>query len=107
MGRVSPLGIIPCNKLDKETTYEEICAVIEEKSEGSMKGFLGYCDEPLVFTEFEGEYRSPVFDAGYGIMLNPYFVKLVVWYDNEWGYSARVVDLMKHLAIVDAKFSAE
>ena len=94
-------------KLGKETTYEEICAVIKEKSEGSMKGFLGYCDDPLVSTDFEGEYRSSIFDAGSGIMLNPYFFKLVVWYDNEWGYSVRFVDLMKHLATVDAKFAAE
>ena len=72
-------------KLGKETTYEEICAVIKEKSEGSMKGFLGYCDCPLVLTDFEVEYRSSIFDAGSGIMINPYFVKLVAWYDNEWG----------------------
>jgi len=94
-------------KIGKEATYEEICAVIKEKSEGSMKGFLGYCDEPLVSTDFEGDYRSSIFDAGAGIMLNPTFVKLVAWYDNEWGYSARVVDLMKHVATVDAKIAAE
>ena len=62
---------------------------------------------PLVSTDFEGEYRSSIFDAGSGIMLNPYFVKLVSLYDNEWGYSVHFVDLMKHLATVDAKFSAE
>jgi len=94
-------------KLGKETTYEEICAVIKEKSEGSMKGFLGYCDEPLVSTDFEGDYRSSIFDASAGIMLNPTYVKLIAWYDNEWGYSARVVYLMKHVATIDAKIAAE
>ena len=93
-------------KLGKETTYEEICAVIKAKSEGEMKGVLGYCDEPLVSTDFESDSRSSIFDAGAGIMLNPSFVKLVAWYDNEWGYSGRVVDLMKHVAAVDAKISA-
>jgi len=94
-------------KLGKETTYEEICSVIKAKSEGEMKGFLGYCDEPLVSTDFESDSRSSIFDAGAGIMLNPSFVKLVAWYDNEWGYSGRVVDLMKHCAAVDAKVAAE
>merc|ERR1712051_29214 len=93
-------------KLGKATTYEEICAVIKAKSEGEMKGVLGYCDEPLVSTDFESDSRSSIFDAGAGIMLNPNFVKLVAWYDNEWGYSGRVVDLMKHVAAVDAKVAA-
>ena len=93
-------------RLGKETTYEEICEVIKSKSEGSMKGFLGYSDEPLVSTDFEGDLRSSIFDAEAGIMLNPTFVKLVAWYDNEYGYSGRVVDLMKHVASVDAKVSA-
>merc|ERR1711973_669490 len=73
-------------KLSKETTYEEICAAIKAKSEGEMKGFLGYSDEPLVSTDYEGNPISSIFDAGAGIMLNPSFVKLVAWYDNEWGY---------------------
>uniref|UniRef100_A0A7S4HMS9 Glyceraldehyde-3-phosphate dehydrogenase n=1 Tax=Odontella aurita TaxID=265563 RepID=A0A7S4HMS9_9STRA len=93
-------------KLSKETTYEEICASVKAKSEGEMKGFLGYSDEPLVSTDFEGDTRSSIFDADAGIMLNPTFVKLIAWYDNEWGYSCRVVDLMKHCAAVDAKVSA-
>merc|ERR1712099_177144 len=93
-------------KLGKETTYEEICATIKAKSEGEMKGVLGYCDEPLVSTDFEGDLRSSIFDAEAGIMLNPNFVKLVAWYDNEYGYSGRVVDLMKHVAAVDAKIAA-
>merc|ERR1719183_1218811 len=93
-------------RFEKSTTYEEICAVIKAKSEGEMKGVLGYCDEPLVSTDFESDSRSSIFDAGAGIMLNPSFVKLVAWYDNEWGYSCRVVDLMKHVAAVDAKIAA-
>lgn len=93
-------------RLKKSTTYEEICSVIKSKSEGKMKGFLGYSDEPLVSTDFESDPRSSIFDADAGIMLNPNFVKLVAWYDNEWGYSCRVVDLMKHCAMVDAKVTA-
>merc|ERR1719223_1208327 len=93
-------------KLAKETTYEEICAEIQRRANGDMKGFIGYSDEPLVSTDYEGEPISCTFDAGAGIMLNPKFVKVVAWYDNEWGYSCRVVDLMKHVAAVDAKVSA-
>ena len=93
-------------RLKKATTYEEICALVKSKAEGDMKPFLGYNDEPLVSTDFEGDIRSSIFDADAGIMLNPNFVKLIAWYDNEYGYSARVVDLMKHVAMVDAKVAA-
>merc|ERR1712128_404878 len=93
-------------RLSKPTTYEEICATVKANAEGKMKPFLGYSDEPLVSTDFEGDFRSSIFDADAGIMLNPTFVKLIAWYDNEWGYSARVVDLMKHVATTDAKISA-
>merc|ERR1711972_1071377 len=82
-------------ELDKATTYEEICAEMERRSEGDMKGFLGYCDESLVSTDFETCPISSTFDAKAGIMLDPTFVKLVAWYDNEWGYSCRVVGLSK------------
>merc|ERR1712174_70831 len=88
-------------ELEKETTYEDICAEIKRRSEGDMKGFLGYCDEPLVSTDFETSPISSTFDAKAGIMLDPTFVKVVAWYDNEWGYSCRVVDLIKHMAKVD------
>ena len=71
-----------------------------------MRGILGYCDEPLVSTDFESDSRSSIFDAGAKIMLNPTFVKLVAWYDNEWGYSCRVV-VMKHAATVDVRVAAE
>merc|ERR1719387_2673576 len=90
-------------KLDKATTYDDICKEVEAQANGSMKGILGYCDEPLVSTDFETEPTSSIFDAGAGIMLSPKFVKCVAWYDNEWGYSNRVVDLMCHMAAVDAK----
>merc|ERR1712086_272987 len=93
-------------RLAKGTTYEDICATIKALSEGEMKGILGYSDEPCVSTDFESDPRSSIFDADAGIMLNPNFVKLVAWYDNEWGYSCRVVDLMKHVAAVDAKIAA-
>merc|ERR1711988_1834825 len=76
--------------LEKETTYEAICDAVKAAAGGKMKGFIGYCDEPLVSTDFESEPISSVFDAGAGIMLNPKFVKVVAWYDNEWGYSNRV-----------------
>merc|ERR1711979_173799 len=88
-------------RLAKETTYEDICAEIKRRSEGDMKGFLGYSDEPLVSTDFETCPISSTFDAKAGIMLDDTFVKLVAWYDNEWGYSCRVVDLIKHMAKVD------
>lgn len=93
-------------RLNKATTYEEICDHVKKLAQGEMKGFLGYCDEPLVSTDFEGDVRSSIFDADAGIMLNPNFAKLIAWYDNEYGYSARVVDLMKHVAAVDAKLQS-
>merc|ERR1719464_382192 len=88
-------------ELEKDASYEEICAEIKSRSEGDMKGFLGYCDEPLVSTDFKTCTISSTFDAKAGIMLDPTFVKVVAWYDNEWGYSCRVVDLIKHMAKVD------
>mmetsp|Transcript_36691 Transcript_36691/g.86026 ORF Transcript_36691/g.86026 Transcript_36691/m.86026 type:complete len:425 (+) Transcript_36691:93-1367(+) len=90
-------------ELEKETTYEEICAEMKRRSEGDMKGFLGYTDEALVSTDFETCPISCTFDSKAGIMLDPTFVKVVCWYDNEWGYSCRVVDLIKHMAAEDAK----
>ena len=89
-------------RIKKSTTYEELCTEIQRRANGDMKGFLGYTDEPLVSTDFETEATSSTFDAGAGIMLNPNFVKCVAWYDNEWGYSTRVKDLMVHMAKVDA-----
>jgi len=88
-------------RLAKETTYEAICDEIKRRANGDMKGFLGYTDEALVSSDFVSAPVSSIFDAKAGIMLNPKFVKLVAWYDNEYGYSNRVVDLMVHMAKAD------
>jgi len=85
-------------RLEKGATYEEICAVIKKAAEGSMKGIIGYENEELVSSDFIGDTRSSIFDAKAGVWLNPNFVKLISWYDNEWGYSNRVVDLLLHIA---------
>merc|ERR1712231_25881 len=90
-------------RLKTGASYEEICAEVKRRSEGDMKGFLGYTDEAVVSTDFVSCPTSSVFDSKAGIMLNPNFVKLIAWYDNEWGYSCRVKDLMVHMANVDAK----
>lgn len=88
-------------KLAKPTTYEEICAKIKEASEGAMAGILGYTDELVVSSDFYSDARTSIFDAKAGIMLNETFVKLVSWYDNEWGYSNKVLELIKHMNKVD------
>ena len=90
-------------RLEKATTYEEICAKVKEASEGSMKGILGYTDEEVVSSDFYSDPRTSIFDAKAGIMLNPNFVKLVSWYDNEWGYSNKVLNLIEHMYKVDNK----
>ncbi|HCC35906.1 MAG TPA: type I glyceraldehyde-3-phosphate dehydrogenase [Ruminococcaceae bacterium] len=90
-------------RLEKAATYEEICAAVKEASETYMSGILGYTDEDVVSSDFYSEVRTSVFDSKAGIMLNPNFVKLVAWYDNEWGYSNKVLDLIKHMAAVDAE----
>lgn len=88
-------------KLDKGASYEEICAAIKSASENEMKGILGYTSEHVVSQDFVSDARSSIFDAGAGISLNPNFCKLVSWYDNEWGYSNRMVDLASHMSSVD------
>ncbi|KAF8021539.1 hypothetical protein BT93_G1859 [Corymbia citriodora subsp. variegata] len=85
-------------RLGKGTTYEQIKDAIKEESEGKLKGILGYTEEDVVSTDFVGDSRSSIFDAKAGIALNDNFVKLVAWYDNEWGYSSRVIDLIVHMA---------
>ncbi|KAI9366517.1 glyceraldehyde-3-phosphate dehydrogenase 1 [Pilaira anomala] len=87
--------------LEKATTYDEIKSVMKKASETTMKGILGYTEESVVSSDFVGESQSSVFDAQAGIQLSPKFVKLVSWYDNEYGYSCRVVDLLLHAAKVD------
>jgi glyceraldehyde 3-phosphate dehydrogenase len=84
-------------KLAKETTYKEICEVIKKEAEGALAGILGYTEDDVVSSDFYTESRTSVFDAKAGIQLNPTFVKLVAWYDNEWGYSNKVLDLIAHI----------
>ncbi|QEY34706.1 type I glyceraldehyde-3-phosphate dehydrogenase [Caproiciproducens galactitolivorans] len=88
-------------RLEKATTYDEICAAVKEASEGEMKGILGYTEDAVVSSDFLGDSRTSIFDKNAGIMLNDHFVKLVSWYDNEWGYSNKVLDLIKHMNKVD------
>ncbi len=88
-------------KLEKPTTYEAICAAVKNASENNFKGIVGYVEEPLVSSDFIGDSRTSIFDAKAGIMLNDTFVKLVAWYDNEWGYSCKVLKLIEHMHMVD------
>ncbi len=89
-------------KTEKATTYKDICAALKAAAgDGPLKGILGYTDEEVVSTDFIHDPRSSIFDAGAGIELNSNFFKLVSWYDNEWGYSNRVVDLLLHMAKAD------
>ncbi|KAG5390901.1 hypothetical protein IGI04_032442 [Brassica rapa subsp. trilocularis] len=85
-------------RLEKAATYDEIKKAIKEESEGKLKGILGYTEDDVVSTDFVGDNRSSIFDAKAGIALSDNFVKLVSWYDNEWGYSTRVVDLIIHMS---------
>lgn len=85
-------------RLEKGVTYEDICAAMKAASEGELKGILGYTDDAVVSNDFVGEKCTSVFDAGAGISLNDNFVKVVSWYDNEIGYSNKVVDLITHIA---------
>ncbi|MCB1327165.1 MAG: type I glyceraldehyde-3-phosphate dehydrogenase [Spirochaetales bacterium] len=84
-------------RLEKPATYDAIKAKMKEASEGSMKGILGYTEDAVVSTDFQGDARTSIFDADAGIALNDKFVKLVSWYDNEWGYSSKVIDLILHM----------
>ena len=89
--------------LAKPTTYDAICAAVKEASENELKGILGYTEDAVVSSDFLTDSRTSIFDKNAGIMLNDHFVKLVSWYDNEWGYSNKVLDLIKHMNIVDHK----
>ena len=86
--------------LKTATSYEEICKAMKEAAEGELKGILGYTDELVVSSDFIGDAHTSIFDADAGIMLNEKFVKLVAWYDNEWGYSNKVVDLIEYISTV-------
>lgn len=88
-------------KTDRDTSYAEICGAMKEASEHGLQGILGYTDEQVVSTDFISSDLSAIFDAGAGIELNSRFFKVIGWYDNEWGYARRVVDLMKHMAAAE------
>jgi len=88
---------LTCN-LEKPATYEEICSAVKEASEGELKGILGYTDELLVSSDFIHDSRTSIFDAKAGIALTDTFVKLVAWYDNEWGYSNKLLDLAVYMS---------
>ena len=88
-------------ELETATTYDDIKAEVKLASETYAKGVVGYTEDQVVSSDFIGETNSTVFDAGAGIMLTPTFVKLVSWYDNEWGYSTRLVDLISTMAVKD------
>jgi len=90
-------------RLEKPASYAAIKATMKAASEGELKGILGYTEDAVVSQDFVGAEESSIFDAAAGISLNDNFVKLVSWYDNEWGYSARVVDLLVYIAGVDSK----
>jgi len=94
-------------ELETPTTYDEIKAEVKLASETYAKGIVGYTEDQVVSSDFTGETCSTVFDAGAGIMLTPTFVKLVTWYDNEWGYSTRLVDLIATMAVADGVISKE
>lgn len=85
-------------RIEKAASYEEICAVIKTASEGELKGILGYTEDAVVSQDFIGDKRTSIFDKDAGIMLSPNFVKLVSWYDNEMGYSNKLVDMLIHSA---------
>ncbi|PHH93184.1 hypothetical protein CDD83_10733 [Cordyceps sp. RAO-2017] len=89
-------------RIEKGASYDEIKAAVKEAANGPLKNILAYCDEDIVSSDMNGNTHSSIFDAKAGISLNPNFVKVVSWYDNEWGYSRRVCDLLAYIAKVDA-----
>ena len=93
--------------LEKPTTYDEICVAMKKASEGELKGILGYTDEAVVSSDFLGDSRTSIFDATAGIALTDTFVKVVSWYDNEIGYSNKVLELIEHMYEVDHGHSAK
>ncbi len=93
-------------KTEKATSYKEICAAMKAASEGELKGILGYTEDAVVSTDFTSDSHSSIFDAGAGIELNANFFKVVSWYDNEWGYSNRMIDLMLAMEAKEAEMAA-
>ena len=88
-------------ELEKATTYDDICAKMKEASEGELKGILGYTEDAVVSSDFLGDARTSIFDKNAGIALTDTFVKVVSWYDNEIGYSNKVLDLIAHMKKVN------
>ena len=86
--------------LAKDTTYDEICKAMKEAADGELKGILGYTEDAVVSSDFLGDARTSIFDAKAGIQLSPRFVKVVSWYDNEWGYSNKVLELIEYMNTV-------
>ena len=89
----------------KATSYQEICAAMKQAAEGEMKGVLGYTEDPVVSTDFTSDPHSSIFDADAGMELNSNFFKVVAWYDNEWGYSNRAIDLILSMAQKEAELT--
>ena len=89
-------------RLERGTSYDDIKQTMKEASNGAFKGIIGYTEEQVVSSDFVGEACTSIFDAGAGIALNDNFVKLVAWYDNEWGYSSKVIDLIAHISGSDS-----
>ena len=85
-------------ELDKAASYQEICAEMKAQSVGALKGVLGYTEDKVVSTDFRGEAKTSIFDAEAGIALDDTFVKIVAWYDNEWGYSNKVLEMVRVIA---------
>jgi glyceraldehyde 3-phosphate dehydrogenase len=96
---VSDVSVVDLTcELEQPASYEAICAAMKEESQGALRGVLGYTDEEVVSTDLRGEACTSVFDAKAGIQLDPTFVKVVAWYDNEWGYASKLVDLAQVMA---------
>lgn len=94
-------------RLATPTDYKSICETIKEASEGSMKGIIEYIDDEIVSNDVRGNSNTCVFDEKAGIMLNDHFVKLIAWYDNEWGYASKTLDMLIHMAKTDAAAQAK
>ena len=90
-------------RLKKSASYEEICCAVRNASQGRLRGIMAYTDEPVVSRDFTTDPHTCIFDAGAGVSLNSNFVKLIAWYDNEWGYSNKAIDLILHMAQTDAR----
>ncbi|KAI9774828.1 MAG: hypothetical protein M1840_000044 [Geoglossum simile] len=89
-------------RLEKPASYDQIKAAVKKAAEGELKGILAYTEDEIVSTDMNGNNNSSIFDAKAGISLNPHFVKLVAWYDNEWAYSRRVLELISYISKVDS-----